>query len=88
MQRPRIFEPRVLELAIKLPKRMPEPFKALEEYDRTLKLRKWDNKVRVNFTIDPTLYRGFRDYCQKHGYKMSSLIEKAMKDKLQKAANI
>ena len=64
---------------------MPEPFKALEEYDRTLKLRKWDNKVRVNFTLNPIIYRGFRDYCQTHGYKMSSLIEKAIIERLKMA---
>lgn len=88
MQRPRIFEPRVFEIAMKLPKKMPEAFKALEEYDKTRKLKRWGNKMRVNFTIDPTLYRGFREYCQKRGYKMSTLIEKAIKDKLGNAANI
>ncbi len=82
MLRPRIFEPKIFEIAKKLPARMPEPFKALEEYDRTLKLRRWGNKVRVNFTIDPTLYRGFREYCQKRGYKMSTLVEKAMKQQM------
>lgn len=84
MLRPRIFEPRVFELAKKFHQQMPEPFKALEEYDHTLKLRRWGNKVRVNFTIDPTLLKSFRDYCQGHGYKMSTLIEKAIKQQLQK----
>ncbi len=87
MQRPRIFEPKVFEIAMKLPRRIPEAFKALEEYDKTRKLKRWGNKVRVNFTIDPTVYKGFRKYCQKHGYKMSSLIETAIKEKL-KSANI
>jgi hypothetical protein len=37
MRQPEIFNPRIFELAKKLPTRMPEPFNALEEYDRTLK---------------------------------------------------
>ena len=88
MQSIDVLNKKVFEEARKMPDIMPEMFIALEEYDKTRKLKRWDNKVRVNFTVDPTLYRGFRDYCQKNGYKMSSLIEKAMKDKLQKAANI
>ncbi len=86
MRRPRIFEPRIFEIARKLPARMPEPFKALEEYDRTLKLRRWNNKFRVNFTIDPVLYRSFREYCQKRGYKMSTLVERAMREQVNRKA--
>lgn len=58
---------------------MPEPFRALEEYDRTRKLRRWGNKVRVNFTLDPVIYAGFRKYCDKQGYKMSTIVERLIK---------
>ncbi|MAG15683.1 hypothetical protein CMO88_01335 [Candidatus Woesearchaeota archaeon] len=79
MQHPSIFDKEVLELAKKLPKQTPEPFKALEEYDRTHKLRRWDNKVRVNFTLDPKTYKEFKRYCEKKGYKMSTLVERLIK---------
>jgi hypothetical protein len=84
MQQPRIFSRRVFERAKKLPAIMPEPFRALEEYDRTLKLRKWDNKVRVNFTIEPAAYISFRQYCRKHGYKMSTIVQRLIGKELNK----
>ncbi len=73
------MDKRVFETARKLADLHPEWFIALEEYDKTRKLRKWGNKVRVNFTIDPLLYKSFKEFCQKEGYKMSSLIEKSIK---------
>ena len=79
MRQPRIFDKRVFELAKKLPDIMPEPFKALEEYDRTHKLRRWNNKVRVNFTLNPDLYSMFRTHCEKGGYKMSTLVERLIR---------
>ena len=88
MQSVDIFSKEVFEQARKMPDIMPEMFTALEDYDKTRKLKRWGNKVRVNFTLDPIVYKGFRDYCQKHGYKMSTLIEKAIKSKTSKAANI
>lgn len=88
MQSINVLSKKVFERARKMPDIAPEMFIALEEYDKTRKLRRWGNKVRVNFTIDPVTYRSFRDYCQKHGYKMSTLIEKAIKDKLGSTANI
>lgn len=87
MQSVNVLSKEVFEKARKMPDIMPEMFSALEEYDKTRKLKRWGNKSRVNFTIDPLLHRNFRDYCQKHGYKMSALIEKAIKDMLH-AANI
>ena len=84
MQKINVLSKRVFEMARRMPDIMPEMFIALEEYDETRKLKRWGNKVRVNFTIDPTLYHGFRDYCQEHGYKMSSLIERAIKQLLNK----
>lgn len=88
MQSVNILSKEVFERARKMPDIMPEMFVALEEYDKTRKLKRWGNKLRVNFTVDPTLYKGFREYCQKRGYKMSTLVEKAIKDRLGKTANI
>jgi len=79
MHQPKIFDKKVFELAMKLPDMMPEQFHALEEYDRTRKLRRWNNKVRVNFTLDPVVYGKFKHYCEKEGYKMSSVVERLLK---------
>lgn len=79
MQQLGIFDKKVFELAKKLPDIMPEPFKALEEYDRTHKLRRWGNKVRVNFTLDPSVYGEFRSYCERKGHKMSTAVERLIK---------
>ncbi len=79
MRQPRIFDKKVFDLAKKLPHIMPEPFIALENYDRTRRLKRWDNKVRVNFTIDQAIYSAFRKYCGKEGYKMSTMVERLIK---------
>lgn len=85
MQSVDVLNKKVFETARKMPDVMPEVFTALEEYDKTRKLKRWGSKVRVNFTVDPILYQGFKDYCQKHGYKMSSLIEIAIKKQLRQS---
>ncbi len=84
MRQPRIFDKRVFDRAKRLPHIMPEPFRALGEYDRTRKLRRWGNKVRVNFTLDPVVYAGFREYCSMQGYKMSTLVERLIKRAVKK----
>tara|TARA_Y100000034_G_C6535671_1_gene230921 strand:+ start:269 stop:499 length:231 start_codon:yes stop_codon:yes gene_type:complete len=55
---------------------------ALAEFDRTGVLRRVAQKERVNFTIDINLMRRFRDYCQKENRKMSSVIEKLIKEEI------
>lgn len=62
----------------------PEVFDALEEYDRTHRLRKINYKERANFTIDSNLLRRFRKYCQLNGMKMSAKIEQYIKKELEK----
>jgi len=64
----------------------PEVFDALEEYDRTHRLKKINYKERANFTIDSNLLRKFRKYCREHGMKMSSKIEQYMLKELEKQA--
>ncbi len=56
---------------------------ALAEFDRTGQLRKVRVKERVNFTIDAELMRKLRSYCQKHGVKMSNVLEKMLKKELE-----
>ncbi|MBI3037393.1 hypothetical protein HYY73_06630 [Candidatus Woesearchaeota archaeon] len=72
-----IFDRKVFELARKMPNKTPEPFFALEEYDRI-------GKLRINFTLDPALYKDFKEYCEKHGRQMSKFLESAMKRRRQR----
>lgn len=62
----------------------PEIFDALEEYDKTHRLRKINYKERANFTIDSGLLKEFREYCKKNGMKMSSKIEGFIKEEVEK----
>ena len=57
-------------------------FVTLEELDRTGKLRKAKYKGKYSITVDEQLMADFRSYCQKNGLKMSTLIEKLIKDYL------
>ena len=63
----------------------PEVFEALEEYDRTHRLKKISYKERANFTINSGLLKEFRGYCQRKGMKMSAKIEQYIKEELKKA---
>lgn len=65
-------------------KEYPEVFDALEEYDRTRKLRKIRYKERANFTIDARILRNFRAYCKIHGYNMSRLLEQFIRETITK----
>jgi len=60
----------------------PEMFAALEEYDRTHRLRKINFKERANFTIDSNLLNEFREYCRKNGMKMSAKIEQFIEEEI------
>ena len=53
----------------------PEIFQALEEFDKTHRLRKVSYKERANFTIDSDILKNYRDYCKKKGYSMSARIQ-------------
>lgn len=75
---------KLLETAKKQIMLYPEVFEALEEYDKTHRLKKIDYKERANFTIDSDLLRRFRKYCELHGMKMSAKIEKYIEKELGK----
>lgn len=70
---------RVVEKTKKIIKQRPELFAALEEFDKTGKLRKLKYKERCTFTLDENLMIKFRAYCRKHNIKMSNLIEDMLK---------
>lgn len=59
-------------------------FNALAEYDKTGKLPKLSYKKRIDITIDAALLRQLKEYCREHGFKLSQLIEKHMKEMLAK----
>ena len=75
-----------VELAKQIVRKHPEMFESLMEYERTGKLPKPNPKIRANFTIDARAFRSYREYCKKHGCKMSSRIEKFMQEELSKAS--
>jgi hypothetical protein len=54
-------------------------FDTLMEFERTKRIR---TKVRLNFTIDRTIASGFKRFCKRNGYNMSSRVEDAIKSLL------
>ena len=75
-------ESKFLKTFRKIHREYPEVFEALEEYDRTRRLRKITYKERANFTVDARTLRNFRSYCAIHGYNMSRLLENFMKERI------
>lgn len=63
-----------------------DAFEALAEYDKTGKLPKINYKKRIDITVDARLLRQLKEYCRKHGLKISQLIEKHMREELVNAA--
>ena len=57
---------------------------ALEEFDRTHKFTKVKYKERVNFTIDDDLMILFRKISKEKGIPMSKIIEKLIKEHIDK----
>ena len=57
-------------------------FLTLEELDRTGRLRKATYKGRYSISVDEDLMAAFRSFCQKNGLKMSSVIEKSIREYL------
>lgn len=72
----------IVRIAKKIVKEHPEYFDALLVFEKTGKLPKFNYKKRVNFTLDNNLAREFRNYCEKNGMKMSSVIEKCIEEKI------
>jgi len=77
---------KLIKNAEKVIREHPEYFEALMEFERTKKLPRLKYKERANFTIDSELLRKFREYCRKHGMKMSAKIEQYIEKELKGAA--
>ncbi|MBU2634483.1 MAG: hypothetical protein KJ674_04530 [Nanoarchaeota archaeon] len=73
-----------IDKAKKVIKESQDYLNALEEKDRTGKLRKVKYKERVNFTIDHDLLINLRNYARKHNLKMSNLVENLIRKELKK----
>lgn len=58
----------------------PEIFDALTEFERIKKVPKFTYKKRVNFTLDPEVFRKFRKACDRKGIKMSTRIEQLIRE--------
>lgn len=68
----------------KVLREQPQMFDALEEYDKTRRLRKITYKERVDFTIEQNILRQFRALCKQRGYAMSKVLENCMKEFVRK----
>jgi len=60
----------------------PEIFNNLSLYKKQSKLKKIDHKIRINLTIDPSIYHKFKQQCGINGMKVSSKIEQFMKKEI------
>lgn len=68
--------------AIQAIEKYPEIFSALEEFERTKKIPKFTYKKRLDITIDENTLKKFKEYCKQHGFNMSKLIEKHIRNEL------
>lgn len=78
--------PSFAKYALRGIKKYPEIFSALEEFERTKKIRKFSYRKRIDITINEQILNEFRKYCQKNGLNMSRVIENYMKKELEKAS--
>ena len=74
---------KVLSKIDRIIKENPRAFEALLEFEKTGKLPKTVYRDRINLTINSSLLKEFRKYCQERGYNMSRLIEKHIKEELE-----
>ncbi len=70
----------IAEKARKIINENQDLFEALEELDRTGKLRKADYKERATFTIGEILMGKFRSYCRKNNINMSAQVEDLIRE--------
>ncbi len=72
----------LIETTERLLVEQPEIFDALMEFERIKKIPKFTYKKRVNFTLDPEIFRKFRKACDENGIKMSTKIEQLIREYL------
>ncbi len=70
-----------LKKAKEIAKRDKAVFDTLIEFEQTKKIR---TKTRLNFTIDRSIASRFRKFCRDKGYNMSTKVEQAMRDIVEK----
>lgn len=75
-----------VETARRIIRENPDAFEALMEFERTKRLPRTTYRQRINLTIDNVLLRKFKDYCRTRNLNMSRLLEKHIKEELQRAA--
>lgn len=56
----------------------PEVIDALMEFERTKRVPKTNYRRRIDITIDESVMREFRAYCEKQGITVSRAIERLM----------
>jgi hypothetical protein len=56
----------------------PEVIDALMEFERTRRVPKTTYRRRIDITIDESVIREFRAYCEKQGITVSRAIERLM----------
>ena len=78
----KLFDKKFWEINKTVTKRYPEMFKALEEYDRTHKLRKDSYKKKIDLTIDSRVWNQFKAYCREKNVKMSNVVENLIKKEI------
>ena len=79
--------PSFLEKAKEVIAKNQDVLSALEELDRTGKLRKIAYKTKVSFTIDEELFNKFRNYCKQNGINMSGRIESYIREEVKNQRN-
>ena len=70
------------EYAMEGIRKHPEIFSALEEFEKTKKIRKFSYRKRPDITIDEQVLNKFKRYCQEKGLNMSRVIESYMKKEM------
>lgn len=74
-----------LKTVIRGIKKHPEVFSALEEFERTKKIPKFTYRKRIDITINENILKEFKEYCREHGFNMSRLIEKHIRNELKES---
>jgi hypothetical protein len=77
--------PSFKEYAFRAIRKYPEIFSALEEFERTKKIPKFTYRKRLDITINEQILKKFREHCRTHNLNMSRVIEKHIKEEMQKS---
>ena len=70
------------EFALQEIRKHPEIASALDEFERTKKIRKFTYRKRLDITIDENILKQFKAYCSQHGLNMSRVIESHLKEEI------